>query len=59
MDIHLVTVNNGDIQPELWVFADQDDAERFSDARGNNASVTTLPVMDNVSAQLLINQEDN
>lgn len=32
-NVHIVTIDNGDSEPEVWVFAQERDAERYATLR--------------------------
>ncbi len=58
-EVHLVTVDNGDTEPEIWAFAADQDAVAFAEARTGfvRYPALTIPVLDKASAAKLIAAE--
>jgi hypothetical protein len=56
IDIYLVIVDNGDIEPELWAFHNGTQAEEFAALRGGD--IHDVTVMDRQAAQTLIDEEE-
>lgn len=56
---YLVTVDNGDTEPELWAFASEAKAEEFASVRSQSATVTSIGVLDDNEADALIAEESS
>lgn len=57
--VHLVLVDNGDSEPELWAFAEEEQARQFAEKRSNTATVRTVGVLVGDDAREAIEKESD
>lgn len=60
MNVHLVVVDNGDTEPEVWAFREPEQAVEFAALRGSGAkTIIDVPLMGYGEARQVIAQERN
>jgi hypothetical protein len=57
LEVHIVSIDNGDTEPELWAFKSLDKAHAFGEARANNWEVYSIPILNDSEADELIESE--
>lgn len=55
--VSVVIVDNGDTEPEVWIFASGEKASVFASARSSTAEVKSMPIIDDAEADRLIAAE--
>lgn len=56
MNITIVLIDNGDVEPEVWAFRHADDAQAFADARGGGTLID-VPLLTYGEARQVIADE--
>lgn len=54
---HIVVVDNGDTEPELWGFASEAKASEFACVRSSSASVVDVAILSDEDADVEIERE--
>jgi len=56
MDVHVVVVDNGDIEPELWAFSSRDKADQFGAVRGGITQSLSVIVSNREADKLIFDE---
>jgi hypothetical protein len=55
--VHIVIIDNGDAEDELYAFDEGDQAQQFADVRGSCKDIQAIEVLDEWNAKALIDAE--